>query len=54
MNAHNNDIAVVGNSVKMEKMSLWTLLEKFRNVGVSIRWLKADRHVQIRPYMVNE
>ena len=62
MNAHNNKttdchvmhVGVVGNSVRMEKMSLCTLLEKFRNVDVSIRSFTTDRHVQIRSYMSKE
>ena len=62
MNANNNEIidchvahvAVAGNSVRMEKMDLCTLLEKFRNMGVSLRSLKTERKRQIRSYMAKE
>ena len=57
MNANNNEIidchvahvAVTGNSVRMEKMDLCKLLEKFRNMGVSLRSYMAKEQLDITP-----
>ena len=61
-NSHNNEIIdchvvyVADQEIlpEWEKMGLCTLLEKFRNTTVHIRYLTTERHIQIKSYIVKE
>ena len=51
---HVDHVALAGNSVRMEKTGLTILLQKFRRIGITIKSLTTDRHVQIRSYLDKE
>ena len=44
-------VSVAGNSARMEKEGLVTLLDKFKSRNIPIKSLTTDRHIQIKAYM---
>ena len=54
IDCHVDHVALAGNSARMEKRGSTILLEKFRRIGIIIKSLTTDRHVQIRPYVAKE
>ena len=51
IDCHIDHVALAGNSVRMEKRGLTILLEKFRKIGIMIKSLTADQHIQVRSYL---
>ena len=47
-------VSIAGNSARMEKEGLVTLLEKFKTRNIPIKSLTTDRHIQIKAYMKKE
>ena len=51
IDCHIDHVALAGNSVRMEKRGLTILLEKFRKIGIMMKSLTADQHIQVRSYL---
>ena len=54
IDGHVDYVALAGNSVRMEKRGLIILLEKFRRIGIMIKSITTDRHVQIKSYLAKD
>ena len=54
IDCHVDHVALAGNSVRMEKRGLTILLKKFRRIGIMMKSITTDQHVQIRSYLAKE
>ena len=54
IDCHVDHVALAGNSVRMEKRGLTILLKNFRRIGMMMKSITTDQHVQIRSYLAKE